>query len=43
MEFETTGGILRTWFYPKIGKVKVVYEEVKSREVNVDIVNIPYS
>lgn len=41
VEFETAGGILRAWLYPRIGRVKVLYEGGESKEVNVDIVVSP--
>ena len=39
---ETAGGPLRAWFYPRAGKVSVVADDVKSKEVLVDIVVSPF-
>jgi len=38
---ETAGGPLRAWFYPRKALVKVVAEDVESREVLTDIVVSP--
>jgi len=41
VEFETAGGPLRAWLYPRVALVKVVAEDVESREVLTDIVVSP--
>lgn len=38
---ETAGGLLRAWFYSRKAFVKIVAEDVESREVMVDIVVSP--
>ena len=38
---ETAGGPLRAWFYPRKALVKVVTEDVESREVLTDIIVSP--
>ncbi len=38
VELETAGGPLRAWYYPRAARVKVVAEDVESREVLTDIV-----
>jgi hypothetical protein len=38
---ETAGGPLRAWFYPRKALVKVVTEDVESREVLTDVVVSP--
>jgi len=35
---ETAGGPLKAWFYPRAAVVKVITEDVKSREVLVDLI-----
>lgn len=38
---ETAGGPLRAWFYPRKALVKIVAEDVESREVLTDIIVSP--
>ena len=38
---ETAGGPLKAWFYPRAAVVKVITEDVESREVLVDIIVSP--
>jgi hypothetical protein len=38
---ETAGGPLRAWFYPRKALVKVVTEDVESREILTDVVVSP--
>lgn len=38
---DTAGGPLRAWYYPRIAYVKVVAEDIESREVLSDIVVSP--
>lgn len=38
---ETAGGPLRAWFYPRIAYVKVVVEDVESKDVETDIIVSP--
>ena len=40
-EFDTAGGVLRAWIYPRRGRVKVLAGDVESREVVVDLVVSP--
>jgi hypothetical protein len=41
VEFETAGGILKAWLFPKAGKVKVLTVDASSKNVDVDIVVSP--
>lgn len=41
-EFDTAGGVLKAWIYPKVGKVKILTVEGDSKTVeNVDMVVSP--
>ena len=40
-DYDTAGGPLRVWVYRNIGKVKVLCDDVESKEVLVDIVVSP--
>jgi len=41
VEFDTAGGILKAWLYPRKGKVKILTDEEESKEVIVDLVISP--
>jgi hypothetical protein len=40
-EFDTAGGVLKAWLYPRTGKVKIITDGEESREVDADIVVSP--
>ena len=40
-EYETAGGPLRVWIYPRACKVSVVVEDVKTSTIEVDIIVSP--
>lgn len=42
-EFDTAGGVLKAWIYPRIAKVKVIANDIESKEVVTDIVVSPYA
>jgi hypothetical protein len=41
VEYETAGGLLKAWLYPRVGRVCILYDGNSSKEVDVDIVVSP--
>ncbi len=43
VEFDTAGGLLKAWLYPKAGRTAVVANDERSKEVGYRCSYIPYS